>query len=81
MHGNVFEWCSDRGGNYPSGSVTDPAGPSSGSDRLYRGGGFVNDAEYCRSAYRYWYYPSSRNFGIGFRVALSPSGQQAEPSK
>ena len=39
MMGNVSEWCGDWYVNYPTGSVTDPTGPSSGSDRVFRGGG------------------------------------------
>ena len=75
MHGNVWECCSDRYGDYPSGSVTDPAGPSSGSSRVSRGGCWNLGAELCRSALRGGFLPSGRYSRNGFRVALSPSGQ------
>ena len=52
MHGNVWEWCQDWLGDYPSGVVTDPTGPTSGSDRVLRGGGWGGSARYCRSADR-----------------------------
>jgi formylglycine-generating enzyme required for sulfatase activity len=42
MHGNVWEWCQDRYGDYPSGSVTDPTGAASGSVRVSRGGSWFN---------------------------------------
>jgi formylglycine-generating enzyme required for sulfatase activity len=71
MHGNVWEWCSDWKVDYPTGAVTDPTGPSSGSARVFRGGCWYYTARHCRSAPRY-YAPGSRN-GLGFRLVLSPS--------
>ncbi|MDY6789925.1 MAG: SUMF1/EgtB/PvdO family nonheme iron enzyme [Thermodesulfobacteriota bacterium] len=73
MHGNVWEWCQDRyGKNYPSGSVTDPTGPSSGPDRVFRGGSWHRDAGFCRSANRGRNELGYRRESLGFRLTLSP---------
>ncbi|MBR5977526.1 MAG: formylglycine-generating enzyme family protein, partial [Verrucomicrobia bacterium] len=72
MHGNVWEWCLDRYGSYPSSAVTDPKGPATGSGRVMRGGSWYFFAYYCRSAYRYGSDPGRNGSNYGFRVALSP---------
>ncbi len=71
MMGNVSEWCGDWYGNYPTGSVTDPTGPSSGSDHVFRGGGWNGGARRVRSADRFGLDPGFRDDDVGFRPVLS----------
>ena len=71
MHGNVYEWCSDWYGAYPTTNVSDPLGPSSGAYRVLRGGSWFNYARYCRSANRHGNRPGYRNGDNGFRLAAS----------
>ena len=71
MHGNVLEWCSDWYGDYPTGAVTNPKGPASGSRRVLRGGCWYNLVVYCRSAYRDFDTPESGSDLYGFRLAVS----------
>ena len=68
MLGNVWEWTADRKGNYPSGMVTDPRGPSTGSYWVIRGGGWVNYARNVRSANRSFNSPGERYNAFGFRL-------------
>ena len=72
MHGSVAEWCADWYGSYPTGSVTDPVGPSTGTERVLRGGGLADDARSCRSANRITLRPDIIFDYIGFRLVRSP---------
>jgi formylglycine-generating enzyme required for sulfatase activity len=69
MHGNVFEWCQDWYGDYPTGHVTDPKGPTSGKGRIVRGGSCGNHFYKLGAAERSWDLVDYTSPYIGFRVA------------
>jgi formylglycine-generating enzyme required for sulfatase activity len=73
IYGNVREWVNDRYGEnyYRSSHGTDPAGPSSGSSRVFRGGSRGSIARNCRSASRRNDTPDYRVDSLGFRLSLS----------
>ncbi len=70
MSGNVHEWCNDWYANYDYASQTDPTGPASGTNKVYRGGCWYFDEWFCRVSFRNSVTPSYHSYGIGFRLAL-----------
>jgi formylglycine-generating enzyme required for sulfatase activity len=72
MQGNVWEWVSDWKANYLIGAQTDPEGPASRSNRVSRGGSWYSGGTILRSAGRNDNTPSTRNYGLGFRVGFQP---------
>jgi formylglycine-generating enzyme required for sulfatase activity len=72
LSGNVLEWCFDWYGNYPGGSVTDPAGPAHGHFRMARGGSWRTRLDVGRSAARAGGSPGRQDYTIGLRLALVP---------
>ena len=70
MHGNVYEWCRDwyDSSYYAQSPTKDPVGPSSGMERIARGGCWACGLTCGRSAYRSQSVPRERYSGLGFRV-------------
>ncbi len=75
--GNVWEWVEDWFGEYSSEEQTDPKGPSTGTEKVMRGGGFNGvRASWLRPSFRYKQEPATRSWGVGFRCA-SPTARSA----
>lgn len=72
MHGNVWEWVEDWYGDYPpGGDVSNPTGPRSGSQRVFRGGGWnpTRNGDQLEAAFRDSGSPSGSYRDLGFRIA------------
>ncbi|WP_295388050.1 formylglycine-generating enzyme family protein [uncultured Thiodictyon sp.] len=72
LHGNVWEWCQDCYGDYPTDFTEDPTGPQTGVGRVVRGGCWISHAGLCRSAQRDHRGPAGHNVLLGFRLARGP---------
>jgi sulfatase modifying factor 1 len=73
--GNTWEWCADWfDATYPGeGNKSDPAGPSSGVNKVMKGGSFLCHKSYCnryRVAARSSNTPDSSTSNMGFRCAM-----------
>ncbi|MDR2424223.1 MAG: formylglycine-generating enzyme family protein [Prevotellaceae bacterium] len=71
LTGNAYEWTSDWYGEYSANAQTNPTGPASGTERVARGGTYINVPTGLRVAARYHYEPDAQEKFIGFRIAHS----------
>jgi formylglycine-generating enzyme len=83
LSGNVDEWCEDQWHSNLDGAPQDGSAwvdKEQGVHRVFRGGGWFDDSEHCRSTFRY--RPSFRDSDVGFRVVcFFPPGSWPAHSK
>ena len=80
MVGNVWEWTVDGydRSHHGSSPTRDPKGPTQGSDRVIRGGGWVFTGAILRAADRVGYTPSYTAVFLGFRCVRSFPEESSE---
>ncbi|MFN9619351.1 MAG: formylglycine-generating enzyme family protein, partial [Synechococcaceae cyanobacterium] len=84
--GNVREWCLDHWHKSYEGAPSDGSAwldplqseeEDKKKSRLLRGGSWIDDPRYCRSAYRFPFGPVLADSDVGFRVVCLPQGRSS----
>lgn len=71
MSGNVYEFCSDYKADYDKRDLNDPKGPSSGKQRVRRGGAYDSeDTGTLRTAFRRRVEENTREGNTGLRIVM-----------
>ncbi|MBQ6269912.1 MAG: SUMF1/EgtB/PvdO family nonheme iron enzyme [Bacteroidetes bacterium] len=71
MTGNVWEWCWDRYGTWPTTDQTDYKGPDSGTNRINKGSCYAADAPNAKLEIRENTAPSTKSTQRGFRIVIA----------
>ena len=74
MLGNVSEWVQDwyKPDYYEGSARKDPQGPGAGSYRVFRGGSWLDADTDARPSTRFFEFPISRLYNVGFRIVRMP---------
>ena len=71
MTGNVWEWCWDWHGTWPTTNQTDYKGPDSGTNRINKGGCYASNAQDANLERRENAAPSAKSLQRGFRIVIA----------
>lgn len=76
LSGNVFEWCLDFFEPYRGKPRTNPRGPTTGAQRVYRGGSWKSRAASLRASARHFNNPDYVSNDVGFRIVCECEEQK-----
>jgi formylglycine-generating enzyme required for sulfatase activity len=78
VHGNVYEWTSSwyNENYYKNMEKKNPQGPTNGDRKVYKGGGFLCNPDYCRASFRNYAPIDNASEAVGFRLVYELKQKQ-----